>query len=247
MWDRYRNWIEGGVSALVIQAILIGTLVANQRKRRKAERSLRETDERMQLAAKAAEMCLWELDLVTDRVWVAGPLAARLGHQDRATKDYNQLHQGIHPDDQNRVAAALIKARLGEGSFESVHRRVLPDGKIIWVAARGRVEFDPARRPLRMRGISMDITGRKEAEDQARKAEAEAERSEQQSRKSEERMKLAADAAGLRLWEWDVPADRVWVTGPLIERIGPTDRERAQFTDLFEAVHPDDQESVTEL
>jgi PAS domain S-box-containing protein len=171
MWARYRNWIIGGVSVLGIQGALIGALVANLVRRRKAERSLQERDERMNLAASAAEMCLWELDFATDRVWVTGPLMERIGWKDQATEDFIQLHRGIHPDDQNRVATALKKARMGKGDFESVHRRVLPDGKIMWVAARGRVEFDHARRPLRMRGVSMDITARKLAEEQARESE----------------------------------------------------------------------------
>jgi PAS domain S-box-containing protein len=170
IWARFRNWIIGGTSLLVIQGVLIGALVTNLARRRKAERSLRENDERMKLAASAAEMCLWELDFATDRVWVAGPLAERIGQKDRDAH-YAQVFQGIHPDDQNRVATALKEARMGAGDFESVHRRVLPDGKIVWVAARGRVEFDHAQRPLRIRGISMDITARKEAEERARENE----------------------------------------------------------------------------
>jgi PAS domain S-box-containing protein len=169
-WDRYGNWIIGGISLLIIQGVLIGALIANLARRRKSERSLRETDERMNLAASAAEMCLWELDFATEGVWVAGPLAERIGQKERNTH-FTQVFQGIHPDDQGRVATALKKSQEGKGDFESVHRRVLPDGKIMWVSARGRVEFDHAKRPLRMRGISMDVTARKEAEERARESE----------------------------------------------------------------------------
>jgi PAS domain S-box-containing protein len=169
-WDRYGNWIIGVISLLVIQGVLIGALVANLGKRRKAERSLRGSEERMKLAASAAEMCLWELDCASDRVWVAGPLAERIGmHQENT--HFADVIQGIHPDDQDRVATALKKSREGKGDFESIHRRLLPDGKIMWLAARGRTEFNHARKPLRMRGVSMDITARKEAEERARESE----------------------------------------------------------------------------
>jgi PAS domain S-box-containing protein len=170
-WERYGSWIIAGVSVFVIQGVLIGALVANLVKRRKAERSLRESDERMKLAASAAEMCLWELDFATDRVWVAGPLAERIGQKDRDKTQFAQVFQGIHPDDQSGVAVGLRNSREGKGDFESVHRRLLPDGKIIWVTARGRIEFDHSHKPVRMRGISMDITARKEAEERARESE----------------------------------------------------------------------------
>jgi PAS domain S-box-containing protein len=45
-----------------------------------------------------------------------------------------------------------------------VHRALFPDGQVRWVAARGRVEFGGGRKPLRMRGVAMDITTRKQAE-----------------------------------------------------------------------------------
>jgi PAS domain S-box-containing protein len=169
--NSFGSWIIAGISAFVIQAVLIAALIANMARRRKAERSLREIDERMKLAASAAEMCLWELDLVTDRVWVAGPLAERIGQKDQDNTHFIQIFQGIHSEDQERVTRALAKAREGKGDFESVHRRMLPDGRIIWLAARGRVEFDPSHKPLRVRGVSMDITARREAEERARESE----------------------------------------------------------------------------
>jgi PAS domain S-box-containing protein len=171
IWARYRNWIMVGISSFVVQGVFIGAMVANQVKRRKAERSLRESEERMKLAANAGEMALWELDFATERVWVTGPMAERIGQKEQDTPKFAQVFEGIHPDDRERVAAALKKSQEGSGDFESIHRRVLPDGKIIWSAARGRVEFDHARKPLRMRGISMDITARKEAEERARESE----------------------------------------------------------------------------
>ena len=44
---------------------------------------------------------------------------------------------------------------------------VLPDGKVRWIAGRGQVEFNGDRKPVRMRGVAVDITKRKKAEEQA--------------------------------------------------------------------------------
>lgn len=168
-WERYRFAIVTGVSALVLQALLILGLVLNLRRRRKAERSLRQSEERMKLAAGAAALRMWEWDAATDQVWVAGPLAERIGPWNGNGKapHFEDLFGTVHPDDRNKVETALKKTWNGEGDFDHVHRRVLPDGKIAWVTARGRVEFGENGKPARMLGISMDITARKLAEDTA--------------------------------------------------------------------------------
>jgi PAS domain S-box-containing protein len=62
----------------------------------------------------------------------------------------------------------MTKAVKGDGVYESKHRIIRPNGKTFWIAARGRVEFDEDRNPVRMRGISMDITAQKHAEEKFR-------------------------------------------------------------------------------
>jgi signal transduction histidine kinase len=44
----------------------------------------------------------------------------------------------------------------------------MPDSTVRWIAARGRVEFDGERQPLRIRGVSIDVTERRRAEEEAR-------------------------------------------------------------------------------
>ena len=45
---------------------------------------------------------------------------------------------------------------------------LLPDGRVRWIGGRGLVEFNGAGQPVRMRGVSLDITKRKQAEEQFR-------------------------------------------------------------------------------
>jgi PAS domain S-box-containing protein len=237
----WASWIVAGVLVIVVLCVVLRTLVANLVQRRKAE-WLRETEERMKLAANAAEMCLWELDFATDRVWIVGPLAEHIPHNDQNNRDLAQVVQGIHPGDQNRVAAALIRARTGKGDFESIHRRLLPDGKTIWVSAQGRVQCDYARKPLRMRGISMDITARREAEKRASESEV--------------RFLVMANAAPIIMWaagpdKSNTFCNQAWLdfTGrPLEQQLGygwaeslhPEDRARCQklYEDAFDARQP---------
>ncbi len=170
MWVRYRWSVISGVSILAVLVGLIAALVLNLRRSRKAERSLRDSEERMKLAAEAAHLGMWEWDLATNRVWVDERARERIGATD-SESDYSRFWQVVHPDDRPGVAQALAQAISGDGSYENVHRRVLADGGVRWIAAHGRVEFDVAHKPIRMRGVGLDITARKVAEERARESE----------------------------------------------------------------------------
>jgi PAS domain S-box-containing protein len=154
-----------------MQAALITGLVLNLRQRRKAERSLRESEERMKLAASAAALGMWEWDFASNKVWVDGRARERIAWNDESESDYSRFLRTVHPEDRDGVAQAVAKAINGDGNYEHIHRRVLSDGQVKWIAARGRVEFDAAHKPVKMRGVGMDITARKLAEERARESE----------------------------------------------------------------------------
>jgi C4-dicarboxylate-specific signal transduction histidine kinase len=62
------------------------------------------------------------------------------------------------------VERAVEAAVAGPDPYATEYRVNLPDGSLRWLSGRGTVERDSQGRALRMRGISMDITERKEAE-----------------------------------------------------------------------------------
>jgi len=64
------------------------------------------------------------------------------------------------------VQAVANSLRTGE-EYEAEYRAVLPDGQVRWIAGRGQVEFNGDGQPARMRGVAVDITKRKQAEEQA--------------------------------------------------------------------------------
>lgn len=170
IWERHRTLLIGGPSLLVVQSALIASLVLNLGRRRKAERLLRESEERMKLAADAAELGMWEWDLANDKVWLEGRGFERIS---RDHSHYNRFLNEVHPEDRDGVAQAVAKAIVGDGTFEHVYRHLLPDGQVRWIAARARVEFDAEHKPKKMRGAALDITARKVAEDRARESEKE--------------------------------------------------------------------------
>jgi PAS domain S-box-containing protein len=223
--ELYRWRILGVASICVLEAALIITLVRELRRRRRTERSLRESQERMNLATGAAELGIWEWDLLTDHIWATGPTASRLHSNESSQSDYSRFLHSVHPGDRDAVTQAVARATNGGGDYQSVHRAVMPGGQIRWIAARGRVEFDGKHKPLRMRGVSLDITARKEAEDRAQE--------------SERRFLLLANCAPVLIWASGPDKLCNFFNEPWLQFTGRR-LEQEVGNGWTEGVHPDD-------
>jgi signal transduction histidine kinase len=127
-------------------------------------RELRESEARMSLAANAAGLHHWQWDIVRDELWATDKGRMRSSPAQPEPKGFNQFLQSLHPDDREPVSHAVGKSMNGDGEYESEYRVLRPDGSIRWMVSRGRVEFNGAGRPVLMRGVSLDITLRKQAE-----------------------------------------------------------------------------------
>lgn len=132
---------------------------------RAAERMVRDNEERLRLALSAARMFFWDWNLRTGEVtWSEGlEQACRLppGGFEGSVLAFLGL---VHADDRPRVEAALAAALSGEANYDIEFRMVRGDGAPRWVVARATVLRDSAGQPLRMVGIDLDVTERKELE-----------------------------------------------------------------------------------
>lgn len=134
---------------------------------------LQASEARMSLAVEAAELDLWEWDMATDEVWVTDKRRADLGVASNETITATRLLGDIHPEDRRAVVQAMADSRKGTGVYEREYRVIRPDGQVHWIADTGRVEFDPRRQPITLRGVSMNITRRKRAEQEAQQRQSE--------------------------------------------------------------------------
>jgi len=132
-----------------------------------SETDLRETQERMELAANAAELGMWMWDIVRDEVWITDKGRALLGFPPLEKIDFNRFRNRLHPQDRESVVQAVENSLRTGAEYEAEYRAVLPDGQVRWIAGRGQVEFNGEGQPARMRGVAVDITKRKQAEEQA--------------------------------------------------------------------------------
>jgi signal transduction histidine kinase/CheY-like chemotaxis protein len=145
-------------------ADLIAAQVAFAVERTRAEEQARLSEERLRFALDAASMGTWDWDLTTQSVRWSDNLE-RLHALAPGTFDgtFASYEREIHPDDRARVLASARRA-IDKGIPHDVEYRIVgSNGDIRWVEGKGRVEYERGK-PVRMTGVCMIVTRRKEAE-----------------------------------------------------------------------------------
>jgi PAS domain S-box-containing protein len=121
--------------------------------------------ERMTLATDAAQMGVYDWNLVTDKLDWNDYHARLMGYVPGASDySYADWEQRVHPEDLPGVKAALELAMTTHTDYSSEHRVIWADGSIHWIAGFGRFYYNSDGQPVRMTGIIDDITERQQSE-----------------------------------------------------------------------------------
>ena len=116
------------------------------------------------LAAEAADFGTFSRDMTRNVIDASDKWRELFGFVPGQPLALDDLVQRIHVDDRAAFADSTA-ASIRERRTQHVEFRVQPgDGRIRWIAAIGRVEFDLRGRPVRSRGVCIDISARKQAE-----------------------------------------------------------------------------------
>ena len=125
------------------------------------EENLRQTEERLQLALSSAQIVAWDMDLSTNQV-VCSPNALEVwGIQAGTRADFFAV---IHPEDRQRVLQAVERVVAREHSYMQEYQIICPDGGVRWLNSQGQIYLDATGRRVRLTGVSVDITERKQIE-----------------------------------------------------------------------------------
>ena len=122
--------------------------------------------ESLLLAIEVAEVGTWDLDLRTRELTWPPRTKAMFGISPDAPCSMDDFYAGLHPDDRAATAAAFDSAvdPLRRATYDVEYRTIgKEDGKLRWVAARGRGVFDVDGECVRALGTAMDITAHRAA------------------------------------------------------------------------------------
>jgi PAS domain S-box-containing protein len=133
----------------------------------KLAEGLRESEQRLSLAADAAQLGLWVWDIKIDEIWTTPRGRALFGFTATEQIDRNRFFAAVHPDDRDVVRRSVAESLRAGVYYEQECRVMVPEQATRWIALRGIVERDDANRAIRVLGVAMDITARKEAEEAA--------------------------------------------------------------------------------
>ena len=125
------------------------------------------SEERLRLALEAAQMGIWDWDILSGKVMHSHTTEVIHGLDPSSFEGtFKSFLSNLHPEDHELVTQAL-HSTLKEGSDYNIEFRILwPDGSVRWVASKGQVYYDNTGKAVRMTGINMDITDRKRAQEE---------------------------------------------------------------------------------
>ena len=146
---------------------MIAFLLWQRRRRRLAEASLRDSEQRMTLAVDAAKFGIWIRDLARNEIWASDQWRALFGFGKTERLELPRILEKVYPEDREPLRQTLESALERGGDYETEYRIVLPDGRLRWIASQGRADRNGGGNPVLVRGVSRDITARKLAEEEA--------------------------------------------------------------------------------
>ena len=132
-------------------------------KRRKAEKALRASEERLRLAKQAASLGTFDYDPKNKGLYWDERMYELWGHTIDVPITYEKAIATIHPDDQEASLAALEHATdpAGNGEYKAEYRVIDPKGEIErWVSVVGQMHFKDGH-ATRLIGIVRDVTEHK--------------------------------------------------------------------------------------
>ncbi len=137
-----------------------------------SEQRIRQQEAHLRTALEAAYMGTWEWDFSSGRVVWSESLEKLMGLVPGSFDGRIETVQAmIHPEDQDRVEQAIQRAIAKEADYTIEFRFLRADGSVRWAFGQGTVEYDDQGQPLVIRGVDVDITDRKEAEERLQESE----------------------------------------------------------------------------
>ncbi|MDI1249201.1 MAG: PAS domain-containing protein [Lacunisphaera sp.] len=191
-------------------------------------RELQEATMRLEMAQRDAGAGIWGWDIVTGRMDWSPPLFALFGLDQPATGVHPETWDSVvHPEDRAAARAELKKAIRQHERLLNEFRIVRPDGQVRWINTVGQATYDANDQPVRMAGLCIDITVRKQMEEALQQ--------------TEERTRTVLEASSIGTFEVDLATGGGKWNSVEFELLGRRPGELPETPEsFFRHIHPDD-------
>jgi PAS domain S-box-containing protein len=132
--------------------------------RNQSEVALRQSEEQLRLATEGANLGMWFWDVVTDTLTWTDRAKAMFGIPSEAEMSMQVFLDAVHPEDRPGVETIISDLQAGQPHTEDEYRTLWLDGTVRWILARGNFTYHSDGSLASTRGVLMDITDRKQAE-----------------------------------------------------------------------------------
>ena len=141
------------------------TITHDNTDRKRALQALRESEQRLRIAIETARLGAWQLDLGTKALEASAQCKANFGRLAGEAFGYGELLQAVHPQDAASFQSCVERAIEERTDYRAEHRVCWPDGSLHWLISSGRALYSDSGAAVRLVGVTLDTTERKQAEE----------------------------------------------------------------------------------
>ncbi len=139
--------------------------------RKQTAQALKESSSRLKMALEAANMGTWQWNLVNKQLFWSEQSRVLFGfNKPNLSFTYQEFLNCIHPKDREKIEQAIAYSLENKSAYFQEYRIIKPGEKIHWIASQGDVFSDSQEQEISLIGIDMDITERKQSEEEMRKS-----------------------------------------------------------------------------
>jgi PAS domain S-box-containing protein len=164
-------------SEIIVRGLqLVAQVFASALERARSGQRIREGETRLNVATEASGAILWSMELDNKRVWVTPMIRELFGLGPDTEVLDEEFFKVVHQEDRERLQQAIEKACQHGGSLSIEFRVEVPGENIRWVLSQGKVLYASNGEPDCLVCVSIDITERREIEQQLKRRLEENER-----------------------------------------------------------------------
>jgi two-component sensor histidine kinase/DNA-binding response OmpR family regulator len=127
---------------------------------------LRESEQRRSVALAAGQMGSWDWDVENGQcMWDAGQYRIFAVDPENFELTYRNIRPLIHPEDLQRIEGLVAEGIADKTTFQTEARILRPNGELRWCICAAAMTTNAEGRVVRVSGVTVDITDRKEAEE----------------------------------------------------------------------------------